>query len=183
MPSSNAYSCTTVGISEPLRIVPNDGRSTPEAAFDRIRTALMPILTDRPPAYTRRGSEETPPSLPLSGPPRYSALNDLTVSPRRPVMHRITATKPLDRLRTNAFAALSRSDSIIVGPNWIYIATPDELTQQLRRHRVTALTQGVYVATHGDPIAMRRTLAALIVLDVPRFTAILALWDSLAPNG
>jgi len=97
-------------------------------------------------------------------------------------MHRITATQPPDRLRA-AFAALSQSDSIIVGPHWIDIATPGELARQLRRHRVTALTQGVYVATHGDPIATRRTLTALIVLDVPRFTAVLALWDSLTPNG
>ncbi len=83
-------------------------------------------------------------------------------------MRRIMATQPPDRLCA-AFAALSRSDGIIVGPNWIDIATPGELARQLRCQRVTALTQGVYVATHGDPLAMRWTLSAF---NRPRCAAI-----------
>lgn len=96
-------------------------------------------------------------------------------------MHRIAATTDPARLRT-ALAAVSRTDGIIVGPQWIDVATPGELARQLRRQRVIPLTQGVYGALVGDPRVIRETLAALIVLDVPRFTDALRVWDARNPN-
>jgi len=97
-------------------------------------------------------------------------------------MHRITPTTNPTRLRT-ALGAVSRTDGIIVGPGWIDVATPGELARQLRRQRVTPLTQGVYGALVGDPQIIRETLAALIVLDVPRFTDTLRVWDARTPNA
>ena len=91
-------------------------------------------------------------------------------------MHRLTASQPPDQLRT-ALTALHRTDGIIVGPDWIDIATAGELARQMRRQRIIALTAGVYVSARGDPAAIRRMLAALVVVDVPRFTEVLAAWD------
>jgi len=95
-------------------------------------------------------------------------------------MHCIIAIQPLDRLCA-AFAALSRSDGITVVPNWIDIAASGGLARQLRFQRVTALTQGVYVAMHGDPSPCGGPYR--LVLDAPPFTAELPIWDSFPPNA
>lgn len=96
-------------------------------------------------------------------------------------MHRLTPNTPSAERRAIA-THIAHAPLIIIGAGWIDVPTPGELQRQLRRQRIRALNPGIYVATHGDPVHLRQTLEALVVLDVPRFSAACVQWDRESPS-
>ncbi len=85
-------------------------------------------------------------------------------------MHHLTWDSS-HRAVAQALAAFSPAKQVIVGPQWVDIATPGEIGRQLRRGRIEPLMTGIYVSVQGDRAAVMQTIALLAAVDACRFAA------------